>query len=227
MATVGDQQAAVSLAEYIIWEMAQAAIENEAFFGELDAVVGDGDFGYSLARGFEEVVAQWKDLGRERVGEFVRAVGMVIARRVGGTSGPIWGTAFLRAASVLGAREELSAETGIAMLDAVIDGIKARGGAAAGDKTLLDALIPATAAMTSGLERGQAVETALAEAATAAREGAEKTRGMVAKKGRAAYAGERSVGAIDPGAVAVATLFERVVGSWPGAGSSEREAEGE
>jgi dihydroxyacetone kinase len=139
-------------------------------------------------------------------------VGLTIASRVGGTSGPIWGTAFLRAGSAAGAKTALSGADAVAMLRAAVEGIQARGGASLGDKTLLDALVPAIDRLESDLAAG-GVE-ALAHAAQVAERAAAETSGMLAKRGRASYTGERSIGSPDPGAVAIGVIASRVSAAW-------------
>jgi phosphoenolpyruvate---glycerone phosphotransferase subunit DhaL len=200
--------------ELVVRTMAQTAVDNEKYFGDLDAVVGDGDFGYSMARGFEIVIADFDSFDRTDIGAFLKKVAVVITSRIGGTSGPIWGTAFLRAGSAATGKTELTADDVIAMLRAAIDGIKMRGQSDVGDKTLLDALQPAVDTLEEALGRGDDAGTALAAAAVTAREKAEATNDMIAKKGRAAYTGERSIGTLDAGAVAVAVMFERLTTAW-------------
>jgi len=119
-------------------------VANEKYFGDLDAVVGDGDFGYSMARGFEIVLSDWDGFDRSDISTFLKKVAVVITSRIGGTSGPIWGTGFLRAGTTAAGAASLEVEQIVAMLRAAIEGIKARGGAELGEKTLLDALVPAT-----------------------------------------------------------------------------------
>src|ERR1700712_3546030 len=135
---------ALARPELVVRTIAQTAIDNEKYFGDLDSVVGDGDFGYSLARGFEKVLEGWDDIDRSNPGTFLKKVGMIITSRIGGTSGPIWGTGFLKAGITAGADEQLSGEQVVAMFRAATDGIKMRGQSDVGDKTLLDALIPMT-----------------------------------------------------------------------------------
>jgi dihydroxyacetone kinase-like protein len=200
--------------ELVVWTMAQTAIDNETYFCELDAVVGDGDFGYSLARGFEIVIADWEDIDRADTATFLRKVAMILTSRIGGTSGPIWGTAFLRAGGSAVGKAELAAEDVIAALRAGIEGIKARGDSDVGDKTLLDSLVPAVDELEAGLGAGAESGAALARAAEVARDSAEATRPMLAKRGRAAYTGERSIGTLDAGAVGVAVMFEQVAKAW-------------
>jgi dihydroxyacetone kinase/dihydroxyacetone kinase-like protein len=140
---------------------------------------------------------------------------MIISSRIGGTSGPIWGTAFIRAGMTAGATDSLSGEQVISMLRAASEGIKARGQSDLGDKTLLDALMPMTDRLESELQSDG--EEALKAAAATARETAEATKDMVAKRGRAAYTGERSRGSVDAGAMAVAVITERISEVWSGA----------
>ena len=201
--------------EYVVRTIAQTVVDNEKYFGDLDAVVGDGDFGYSMARGFEIVLASWDDFDRTDIGTFLKKVALTITGRIGGTSGPIWGTAFIRAGTAAGDRTEITAADGIAMLRAAIDGIKARGQSDLGDKTLLDALVPAVDRLEAELGNGADPQAALDAAAAIAREHAEATRDMLAKRGRAAYTGERSIGTLDAGAVAVAVMAERLAAGWP------------
>ncbi|WP_199421542.1 dihydroxyacetone kinase subunit DhaL [Actinotalea solisilvae] len=206
--------------ERVVRSIAQTALDNETYFGELDAVVGDGDFGYSLARGFEKVVEGWDDIDRTDPGTFLKKVGMIIASRVGGTSGPLWGTAFLRAGATAGASPELTGEQVVAMLRAAAEGIKARGQSDVGDKTLLDALVPFTDTLERELASGADGAAALASATRTAREAAEATSEMVAHKGRASYTGERSRGSVDAGAMALAVIAERLTQSWTTEGAS-------
>jgi len=203
--------------EFVIKTVAETAVEKEQEFGDLDAVVGDGDFGYSLARGFEIVVAEWDDLDRSSSAVFLQKVALTISKRVGGTSGPIWGTAFLRASAAVKDVDQLSPDHAVAMLRAAAEGIKKRGNSDLGDKTLLDALIPMTDAIEGALAGPGIVSGAeLARtAATAARTAADATSTMIAKRGRASYTGERSIGSPDAGAGAVAVLAERVADRWP------------
>ena len=204
--------------------IAQTAVDNEKYFGDLDAVVGDGDFGYSLARGFEKVLDDWDDIDRTDIGTFLKKVAVIITCRIGGTSGPIWGTAFLRAGSDgRPARPTLDGDDVVAMLRAAVEGIKA---ARPGRARRQD---PAGRA-------GPGHRRARARAATPAarrRRGARRRRrpppgrrprrpsDMVAKRGRAAYTGERSIGSVDAGAMAVAVIVERISAGWAAAESEE------
>jgi dihydroxyacetone kinase/dihydroxyacetone kinase-like protein len=203
----------------VVRVIARTAIDNEAYFGDLDSVVGDGDFGYSLARGFEKLLEGWDDLDRTDIGTFLKRAGIVLTSRIGGTSGPLWGTAFLRAGATAGATDQLTGEQVVAMLRAAVAGIQARGSAEIGDKTLLDALVPLTDRLEQELQGGADARTALAAAAATARQAAEATTEMVARRGRASYTGERSRGSVDAGAMALAVIIERI--------STEYQTEGE
>jgi phosphoenolpyruvate---glycerone phosphotransferase subunit DhaL len=200
--------------EVVVRTIAQVAVDNEKYFGDLDAVVGDGDFGYSMARGFELVLRDWDSFDRTDIGTFLKKVAVVITSRIGGTSGPLWGTAFLRAGATASGATELSPGQVIALLRAAIEGIKARGHSDVGDKTLLDALVPAVDVMEKHARDGDDAARSLQAAAITARERAEATRQMQAMRGRAAYTGERSIGTLDAGAVAVAVMLETLAGSW-------------
>ena len=156
--------------EAVVHTIAEVAVANEKYFGDLDSVVGDGDFGYSMARGFELVLSGWADFDRADIGTFLKKIAVTITSRIGGTSGPIWGTAFLRAGAKAGTATELSTDQVIEMLRAAIEGIKARGKSDVGDKTLLDALVPAVDALEERARNGESAAAALKAAALVARE---------------------------------------------------------
>ena len=203
---------ALSRAELVVRTIAQTAVDNETYFCELDAVVGDGDFGYSLARGFEIVISDWDELGYEDAGGLLKKTAIVLSKRIGGTSGPIWGTAFLRAGGALSAAPDPTGADVIAALRAAIEGIKQRGNSDLGDKTLLDALVPAVDELEKAL--GEGAPDALSRAAATAREAAEATKGMLAQRGRASYTGERSRDSVDAGAIGIAVMLEAVSRAW-------------
>jgi dihydroxyacetone kinase phosphoprotein-dependent L subunit len=201
--------------EVVVRTIAQVSVDNEKYFGDLDAVVGDGDFGYSMARGFELVIQDWDGFDRTDIGTFLKKIAVVITSRIGGTSGPIWGTGFLRAGATAGAVTSLEPAQVVAMLRAAVEGIKARGRADLGDKTLLDAVVPAIDTIEEQIAAGHDTPATLRAAAVTAREAAEATRPMQAMRGRASYTGERSIGTLDAGAVAVAVMFEALAEKWP------------
>ena len=206
--------AALRDAEQLVRTIAQTALDNEKHFSDLDAVVGDGDFGYSLARGFGKLMEGWDAMEYSDVGGLLKKTAMTLSSRIGGTSGPIWGTAFLRAGSALSDKPNPSGEDVVAALRASIEGIKQRGNSDLGDKTLLDSLVPAVDTLERELNAGKPATEALSAAAATAREAAEATRTMLAKRGRASYTGERSQDSVDAGAMGVAVIFESVSKAW-------------
>jgi dihydroxyacetone kinase-like protein len=203
---------ALTRAQMTVKVIAQTAVDNETYFCELDAVVGDGDFGYSLARGFEIVLSDFDELEYDDAGGLLKKTALVLTKRIGGTSGPIWGTAFLRAGASLAGNPDPSGADVVAALRASIEGIKQRGNTDLGDKTLLDALVPAVDELEQALQEGAA--GALQRAAAKARESAEATKGMLAQRGRASYTGERSRDSADAGAIGIAVMLEAVSKAW-------------
>ena len=201
--------------EFVMRNLAENIVANEKYFGELDAVVGDGDFGYSLARGFEIVLESWDGFDRSDPGVFLTKIAAATSARIGGTSGPIWGTAMLRAGVQLKEHPDIEGADVVRALRASIEGIKARGQADVGDKTLLDALVPAVDTLEAELSAGKAPKKIVAAMAAAAEDAAENTKTMQAMRGRAAYTGERSIGSVDAGAKAVAVLLAALADAWP------------
>ena len=174
---------------------------------ELDRQIGDGDHGENLARGLEAVVARLEAQPEAAlVGDVMRTVATTLMSTVGGASGPLYGTAFLRAARAT-ARPSLDADGVVVLLEACLEGVRDRGGAQVGDKTMLDAWVPAAEAAARAAEEGADVVEVLRRAAQAAREAAEGTAGMAAARGRASLLGELSVGVADPGASSTALVL--------------------
>ena len=205
--------------ELVVRTIATTAVKNEQRFCDLDSISGDGDFGYSLARGFEKVLEEFDTLDRAAIGPFLKKVGVIVTSRCGGTSGPLWGTAFLRAGTVAGDRLALEPRDAVAMLRASFEGIQKRGGAALGEKTLLDVLGPMTDRLESALAaRPGNIRAAFAKAAETAESAAAATADLVAKRGRAAYTGERSRGAPDAGGTAIAIIAREVSAAFQPAG---------
>ena len=145
---------ALSRGELVVRTIAQTAVDNETYFCELDAVVGDGDFGYSLARGFEIVISDWEAMEYADVSGLLKKTAITLTKRIGGTFRPIWGTAFLRAGGALTDKPQPTREEVIAAFRAAIEGIKQRGNTDLGDKTLLDALVPAVDVLEAELPGG-------------------------------------------------------------------------
>ena len=201
--------------EFVMSTVTATILDNETYFGELDAVVGDGDFGYSLARGFEIVHEDWDNIDRSDPGTFLVKIAGTVSARIGGTSGPIWGTAILRAGAQLRGKDEFDHEDVVRALRASVEGIKARGKAELGEKTLLDALVPAIDTLEAEAGAGKTPAEVVRAMATTAREAAENTKPMQARRGRASYTGERSIGSVDAGAMAIAVLLEKLADVWP------------
>jgi dihydroxyacetone kinase phosphoprotein-dependent L subunit len=206
--------AALANAEQLVKTIAQTALDNEKYFSDLDAVVGDGDFGFSLAQGFGRLMEGWDSMEYSDVAGLLKKTAMVLSSRIGGTSGPIWGTMFLRAGSALNGKPEPTGEDIVAALRASIDGVKQRGNSDVGDKTLLDALVPAVDTLEEQLRSGASAADALQATAVRAREAAEATKDLQAMRGRASYTGERSIGSVDAGAMGVAVIIEQVSRAW-------------
>lgn len=194
----------------IVRDMADVIISNEVYFCELDSVAGDGDFGMSVAKGFKVLLNEWDDLSTDSIGDFLKDSGMLITEYCGGASGPIWGSAFRAAGKNAKGKEEVSLSEFADLMEAAVAGIQKRGKAELGDKTLLDALIPTTLALREAAVSDLDFLTAFELGAKAARDGAEKTKTMVAKKGRASYVGERSLEHPDAGAMALGIIFTEV-----------------
>ena len=193
--------------ERTLRSMAATAIRNEQYFCELDAAAGDADFGVSLAAGFSEIENQWDEFDRSSIGSILLKASMLITSKTGGCSGPIWGTAFMRAGMLSKEKNTLSLEEVDAMLEAAIEGIMKRGGAELGDKTLLDALAPVKDVVASHAGKDVAAGEVLKAATRAANDAIESTKDWVARRGRQSFTGERSSGSPDPGIVAIATML--------------------
>lgn len=187
---------------------AEVVTEHRAELIELDRQIGDGDHGENMHRGFTAVVARLDALEQPpgQVGDVLKLLATTLMSSVGGAAGPLYGTAYLRAAKVTGLTE-LDSPAVVAMLEAALEGIVARGKAAPGEKTMVDAWTPAVAAAVAAADRGEEPGAVLTAAAAAAAAGAEATIPLVATKGRASYLGERSAGHADPGATSTALLL--------------------
>jgi dihydroxyacetone kinase-like protein len=182
--------------------------ENKDHLTELDAAIGDADHGSNLDRGMTAAVAALDELGPTTAGPLFSKVGMTLVSTVGGASGPLFGTLFLRMGTSLGDGDSVDAGQVAAALRAGLDGVEARGKAQPGDKTMYDALSPAVDALDKALGEGADLADGLSRARDAAVEGRDATIPMLARKGRASYLGERSVGHQDPGATSVALLLQ-------------------
>lgn len=179
----------------------------------LDREIGDGDHGENMTRGFTALVSKLDTTEPLSPGAVLKLAASTLISTVGGAAGPLYGTAFLRAAAAVGDAAELDPRSVAAALQAALEGVVARGKAVVGDKTMVDALTPAVAAAESVAVTGGDVAAVLSAAAEAAEQGAESTVPLVARKGRASYLGERSAGHLDPGARSTALLLRTFAGS--------------
>jgi dihydroxyacetone kinase-like protein len=199
----------VSIAGLDSWirAFAELVAEHKDSLSDLDAAIGDGDHGANMDRGMRAAVAALDESPPATAKALFSKLGMTVVSTVGGASGPLFGTMFLRIGSALGDSTEISPAQLAAGLRAGLDGIVARGKAEPGDKTMLDALAPAVAALESAAAEGTDHAEALRRAVSAAEQGRDATIPMLARKGRASYLGERSVGHQDPGATTVALFL--------------------
>lgn len=198
------------------WLQAVAVVleQNKDYLTELDAAIGDADHGINMNRGFQKVISQLPSVADKDIGSILKTVSMTLISSVGGASGPLYGTMFLRMSTVVTGKQELTDEDIVALFQAAVDGVVQRGKANLGDKTMLDALSPAADAFKQAIAKGTSTPEALQQAVAAAEQGMKNTIPLVAKKGRASYLGDRSANHQDPGATStylmLNTLLETV-----------------
>jgi dihydroxyacetone kinase-like protein len=191
----------------VVREMAAAMEEHRRYLTKLDSEIGDGDHGNNMHRGFQAVLERLDGADPSSPADVLKTVSMALVSRVGGAAGPLYGTAFLRASSALQDKDEISAQDAAEALEAALGGIKQRGKAEAGDKTIVDALEPAVEAAKGAAADGSVAQVFRA-AADAAGKGAEATVPLTARKGRASYLGDRARGHRDPGATSTYYLLD-------------------
>jgi dihydroxyacetone kinase-like protein len=191
-----------------ISRFSDAIAEKREWLTELDSAIGDADHGANMARGMGAVVEKLGTGAPANIDDLLKTVGMTLVSSVGGASGPLYGTFFLRMGMSAGAVTSLDGSALGAALRAGLDGIVARGKPEAGDKTMFDAMSPAVDAFDAALAAESSVVDAARAASDAAAAGRDATLPLVARKGRASYLGERSAGHLDPGAASTAILFE-------------------
>jgi len=210
--------ASVSYHDVVTWlrTFTSTIAENKQYLTELDSAIGDADHGINMDRGFQAVLGKLDEVPPGDIGTLCKTVGMTLVSTVGGAGGPLYGTLFLQIGGATAGKSEISAPDWSAALDAGVSGVQARGKAQLGDKTMLDALIPARDAFTAAVTDGAELPAALRRSADAAEEGMEATIPLVARKGRASYLGERSAGHQDPGATSSALLLRTVADTWAG-----------
>jgi phosphoenolpyruvate---glycerone phosphotransferase subunit DhaL len=203
----------ISTADLLAWlqEFARRVHEERDHLTQLDSAIGDADHGSNMDRGLAAAVAAVEAAAPATPGALLKKVGTTLVSTVGGASGPLYGTFFLRMGATLGDGADTSAAQLAAALRAGLDGVAARGKAEPGDKTMLDALGPAVDALDAALADGRPLPDALAAARSAAEQGRDATIPLQARKGRASYLGERSIGHQDPGATSVELMVAAAV----------------
>jgi phosphoenolpyruvate---glycerone phosphotransferase subunit DhaL len=192
----------------VVKEMAAAMEENRKHLTKLDSEIGDGDHGNNMHRGFQAALERLEGTEPQTPADVLKAVSTALVGKVGGAAGPLYGTAFLRASTSLSGKEDLSSEDVAEAMEAALGGVKQRGKAEEGDKTMIDALAPAVAAAKEAASSGKGVGEVSRAAAEAAGEGSEATIPLTARRGRASYLGERAAGHMDPGARSTYLLLD-------------------
>lgn len=200
----------VTLDQLVSWlsRFRDLVTEQQSYLTELDSAIGDADHGANMTRGMTAVMEKLGATTPGAADELFKSVGMTLVTSVGGASGPLYGTFFLRLGMTAGPVTEFTGESLAAALRAGLEGVVARGKAEAGDKTMFDAMAPALAAWDETLGGGGDTVAAASAAFAAAEQGRDATEPLVARKGRASYLGERSAGHLDPGATSTALLFQ-------------------
>lgn len=194
----------------VISHIAQMMGEKKAYLTDLDREIGDGDHGINMARGFEAVMKKLEKNEEVTVGALFKKVGMTLLSTVGGASGPLYGSAFLKAAIVTKDIHEVDRDILQKILEAALEGIQERGKATLGDKTIIDALEPAHKAFLEAYNKGMDAIVCMDAACEAAEKGVEYTKTIAARKGRASYLGDRSIGHQDPGATSVTFMLQAI-----------------
>jgi phosphoenolpyruvate---glycerone phosphotransferase subunit DhaL len=191
--------------------------ENKTYLTELDSAIGDADHGINMDRGMQAALTKLDAAPSGDIGALFKTIGMALVSTVGGASGPLYGTLFLRLGAATAGKGELAADDWTAALDAAVEGVQARGKAELKDKTMLDALVPARDAFSAAVADGASFAEALKRSAADAEAGMTSTIALVARKGRASYLGERSAGHQDPGATSSFLLVRTAAETWEGA----------
>ena len=192
----------------VLSKMHERMDEQKQYLTDLDNVIADGDHGINMAKGFAAVEQKLPQLADKDIGTVFKTVGMTLVSAVGGSAGPLYGTAFMKAGMLMAGKADMDMADLLACLRAAIDGIMMRGKAVQGEKTMLDAMIPALEAMEQANSAGQSPREILAVGVEAAEKGVEFTKTIAATKGRASYIGERSIGHQDPGATSFTFLLD-------------------
>jgi dihydroxyacetone kinase-like protein len=210
---------AVTKAEIVQWleKLAGVYAENRQYLTDLDSAIGDADHGINMDRGFKKVLEKLPSVADKDIGNILKSTGMTLMSTVGGASGPLYGTFFMRSGTAVADKEELDNNDLVNLFEAGVEGVVKRGRAVLGDKTMVDAWTPAIAALKEAVEAGKDTYEVLEAAVNGADQGVQDTIPLQARKGRASYLGERSIGHQDPGATSswlmLKTLLEVVEGN--------------
>ena len=196
----------------VVLSLISAINENKAWLSEIDGAIGDGDHGVNMAKGFNMAKEKVDDTG-ETLSEQLKSLGMTLVSNIGGAMGPIYGTFFMRMAKPIEGKYEIDENDFKSMLESALEGVKKRGQAEVGDKTLVDTLEPATKAFAESVEKGLSFKEALDKMVETAKKGMESTKDLVAKKGRSSRLGDRSKGTIDAGAASCYIILKTLAES--------------
>jgi dihydroxyacetone kinase-like protein len=188
--------------------------ENRQYLIDLDSPIGDADHGENMNRGFQAVFKKMPEVADKDIGSVLKMVGMTLLSTVGGAGGPLYGTLFIQMGTKSAGKMTLDLKDWCEMLEAALSGVVALGKAELGDKTMVDALTPASNTLKDAAKNGKSIAQALAESAAAAEKGMKDTIPLVARKGRASYLGERSAGHQDPGATSSYFLLKAAADTW-------------
>jgi dihydroxyacetone kinase-like protein len=208
----------ITFDDVLAWirDFASTVTANKAYLTELDSAIGDADHGINMDRGFQAVTGKLDSIAPSDIGGCLRTIGSTLVSTVGGASGPLYGMFFMQMGGAAAGKETLSLAEFATAFEAGIGGVQRIGKAEPGDKTMLEALLPARDALTAAAADGTAVGPALERAAEAAEAGMLATVPLVARKGRASYLGERSAGHQDPGATSSYLLLKCAADAWSG-----------
>ncbi|GIW01046.1 dihydroxyacetone kinase subunit DhaL [Roseiflexus sp.] len=206
----------ISRDDVIAWLSAYSRLlaDNREYLTQLDSSIGDADHGVNMDRGFKAVLGKLPTVADKDIGTILKSVGMTLVQTVGGASGPLYGTFFLQAGAATANKMELSLADWSVAVEGAINGLMARGKANVGDKTMVDALVPALHALKQAIADGIDDHEALRQSVAAAEQGMKNTIPLVAKKGRASYLAERSAGHQDPGATSSYLMFKAMMDAW-------------
>ncbi|WP_338596425.1 dihydroxyacetone kinase subunit DhaL [Clostridium baratii] len=194
----------------ILIKVSEKIDKNKEYLTELDAAIGDGDHGLNMSKGFNAVSDKLKAEEDDNIGNILKKTGMTLVSNVGGASGPLYGTAFMKASMALKDKKEIDINDFLSALKLALEGIKSRGKSTEGEKTMIDALSPAIKSMEDSIKNGDSYIEVLEKGKDAALEGVEFTKTIKATKGRASYLGDRSIGHQDPGATSCFYILETI-----------------